>query len=59
LVTIKGVGKTYSGIYYVSKVKHVFTVSGYTQSFNVKRNALNPDGSEDFGAGGSLSGVSL
>ena len=59
LVTIKGVGKTYSGIYYVSKVKHVFTDSGYTQRFNVKRNALNPDGSEDFGAGGSLSGTSL
>lgn len=56
LVTIKGVGKTYSGIYYVAKVKHVFTDSGYTQQFNVKRNALNPDGSEDFGGGGSLIG---
>ncbi|MFX0194749.1 MAG: phage late control D family protein [Candidatus Hodarchaeota archaeon] len=54
LVTIKGVGKIYSGVYYVIKVKHVFTDSGYTQRFNVKRNALNPDGSEDFGAGGSL-----
>ena len=54
LVTIKGVGKTYSGIYYVTKVKHVFTDSGYTQNFRVKRNALNPEGSEDFGTGGSL-----
>lgn len=59
LVTVKGAGKTYSGVYHVTKVKHVFTDSGYTQSFNVKRNALNPDGSEDFGTGGSLSGVSL
>lgn len=56
LVTIKGVGKTYSGVYYVTKVKHVFTDSGYTQSFNVKRNALNPDGSEDFEAVGMPSG---
>lgn len=56
LVTIKGVGKTHSGVYYVTKVKHVFTDSGYTQQFNVKRNAINPDGSEDFGAGGSLTG---
>ena len=56
LVTIKGVGKTFSGVYYVTKVKHVFTDSGYTQGFNVKRNALNPDGSEDFGGGGSLVG---
>jgi len=52
LVTIKGVGKTYSGVYYVTKVKHVFTDSGYSQSFNVKRNAINPDGTEDFGSNG-------
>ena len=56
LVTIKGAGKTFSGKYYVSKVKHVFTDSGYTQQFKVKRNAVNPDGSEDFGVGGSLTG---
>ncbi len=49
LVTIKGVGKTYSGVYYVTKVKHVFTDTGYTQQFRVKRNAINPEGSEDFG----------
>lgn len=56
LVTIKGIGKTYSGVYYVTKVKHAFTDKGYSQSFSVKRNALNPDKSEDFGAGGSLAG---
>jgi phage protein D len=54
LVTIKGVGKTYSGVYYVTRVKHVFTDKGYIQEFKVKRNALNPDGTEDFGAAGSL-----
>lgn len=56
LVTIKGVGKTYSGVYYVTKVKHVFTDGGYSQNFSVKRNAINPDGTEDFGSDGSLSG---
>lgn len=49
LVTIKGIGKTYSGVYYVTRVKHIFTDDGYTQVFNVKRNAMNPEGSEGFG----------
>src|SRR5262249_34276855 len=47
-VTIKGVGATYSGIYYVTHVTHSFTSSGYTQSFRAKRNALMPTGAEDF-----------
>lgn len=47
-VTIKGLGETHSGIYYVSRVTHVFTSEGYTQSFKVKRNALTPTGAEDF-----------
>ena len=47
-VTIKGVGETYSGVYYVAHVTHVFTSDGYTQSFRVKRNAIMPVGSEDF-----------
>lgn len=56
LVTIKGVGETYSGVYYVTKVKHVFTEGSYTQRFKVKRNAIFPDGSENFGSG-SLTSV--
>ncbi len=48
LVTIKGVGETFSGIYYVTKVKHSFTENGYTQHFDVVRNAIEPEGSEDF-----------
>jgi phage protein D len=47
-VTIKGVGETYSGVYYVAHVTHSFTSIGYTQSFHVKRNAIMPMGSEDF-----------
>jgi phage protein D len=54
-VTIKGVGETYSGIYYVSHVTHSFTPDGYTQFFRVKRNGIMPTGSEDFsGSSGGL-----
>lgn len=49
-VTIKGVGETYSGIYYVTHVTHSFTQEGYGQSFRVKRNAVMPTGLEDFSA---------
>ncbi len=47
-VTIKGVGETHSGVYYVAHVSHSFTSDGYTQFFKVKRNAIMPTGSEDF-----------
>ena len=57
-VTIKGIGETYSGVYYVTHVTHSFTSSGYTQFFRVKRNALMPTGAEDFSASaGLLSGL--
>lgn len=49
-VTIKGMGETYSGIYFVSHVTHSFASTGYTQFFRVKRNAIMPTGSEDFSA---------
>jgi phage protein D len=52
-VTIKGIGETYSGVYYVTHVTHVFGADGYTQTFRVKRNALMPTGEEDFSAGGA------
>jgi phage protein D len=52
LVTIKGIGETYSGVYYVSHVDHVFTADGYVQRFRVKRNALMPTGAEAFSADG-------
>ncbi|MEW6519557.1 MAG: contractile injection system protein, VgrG/Pvc8 family [Thermodesulfobacteriota bacterium] len=47
-VAIRGIGETYSGVYYVSHVTHVFSDDGYRQIFKVRRNALLPSGSEDF-----------
>lgn len=56
-VTIKGIGETYSGVYYVTHVNHVFNADGYIQHFRVKRNGLKPTGSEQFsGDGGGLLG---
>ena len=49
-VTIKGIGETHSGVYYVTHVNHVFTADGYIQRFQVKRNGLMPTGAEKFGA---------
>lgn len=57
LVTIKGVGETYSGEYYVSYVRHTFTCESYTQAFRVQRDALLPTGSENFSTNGSLGGL--
>jgi len=54
-VSIKGIGETHSGIYYVTGVTHSFTQEGYIQSFKVKRNALMPSGSENFSAAASES----
>ena len=56
VVTIKGVGETYSGEYYVSFVRHTVSRSGYSQSLRVSRDALMPTGSEEFEAGGGLLG---
>jgi phage protein D len=55
-VTIKGIGETYSGIYYVTHVNHIFTADGYVQRFRVKRNGLMPTGAENFSADGGLLG---
>lgn len=48
-VTVKGVGETHSGVYYVTHVTHRFTPDGYRQSFRIRRNAVLPTGKEDFG----------
>ena len=55
-ITVKGIGETYSGVYYVNHVTHVFTGNGYTQRVRMKRNALMPSGDEDFGDSGGLLG---
>jgi phage protein D len=50
LVTIKGIGETYSGFYYVTRVRHSFTIDGYTQRFEAYRNGLGLTGEERFTA---------
>jgi len=53
LVPMKGVGQICSGMYYLTNVRHVFTVNGYLQHFTGRRNAMAPNDS-DFSAGFSL-----
>lgn len=57
LVTIKGIGETHSGVYYVCFVRHVLTCDGYSQFFRVKRDALLPTGDEEWSGGGLLGGL--
>lgn len=45
LVTIKGAGQAYSGLYYVTRVHHVFTAEGYRQRFWARSNGLGAGGS--------------
>jgi phage protein D len=52
-VPVKGAGEMFSGVYYVTSVKHLFGVKGYTQQFTARRNALAP-GPSDFGSDPSL-----
>jgi phage protein D len=40
-ITINGIGRIYSGSYYLTHVSHRFMGDGYTQFFRVKRNALS------------------
>jgi len=49
LVTVKGAGERFSGMYYVTRVRHHFTTDGYVQRFEGWRNALGLTGSEEFG----------
>jgi phage protein D len=51
-VPLKGAGETFSGIYYVTGVKHLFRLNSYTQQFTARRNALAP-GPSDFTGGPS------
>lgn len=51
VVPVKGVGELFSGMYYLTNVKHVFNVERYTQHFKAQRNAMAPNPG-DFGGGG-------
>ena len=46
LVPIKGVGEAFSGLYYITNVKHVFRDGDYVQKFTGRRNALAPESSD-------------
>lgn len=50
MVTVKGTGETYSGVYVVTHVTHRLTRDGYVQRFRIKRNALGVGGAEAFAA---------
>jgi phage protein D len=50
LVTVKGAGERFSGLYYVTRVKHHFTTEGYVQRFEGWRNGTGLTGDEEFGA---------
>jgi phage protein D len=52
-VPVKGAGEMFSGVYYVTSVKHMFGLKGYTQQFTARRNALAP-GASDFADGLAL-----
>jgi hypothetical protein len=54
LVPIKGVGEMFSGMYYVTNVKHSFNLEHYVQRFKARRNATGPK-SSDFSGGSFLS----
>ncbi len=59
LVTIKGAGAQWSGLYYVTRVRHLFTLDGYTQSFEGARNGVGLTGDEVFGAAALPIAISL
>lgn len=56
LVPVKGVGEMFSGLYYVTAVRHVIKGREYTQRFTARRNALAPSGMTDF-IGSPLGGL--
>jgi phage protein D len=52
-VPIKGVGESFSGMYYLTSVKHKYTVDRFVMNFTARRNATGSQAS-DFGGGGGL-----
>ena len=51
LVPIKGTGEMFSGVYFVTRVRHIFKPEKYVQEFRARRNAMAPSDSDDFSAG--------
>jgi hypothetical protein len=55
LVPVKGVGEMFSGVYYLTSVRHVFAGDRYTQHFTARRNALAAQSAADFSGLSTLS----
>jgi phage protein D len=51
VVSVRGAGRQFSGVYYVEKVLHTFTGDGYRQKFRLRRNATGLQGQENFAEG--------
>jgi hypothetical protein len=49
-VLVRGVGREFSGTYYVERVLHSFEAGSYKQNFTLRRNATGVAGQEDFTA---------
>jgi hypothetical protein len=47
-VLVRGAGRAYSGVWYVTRVSHSISTGAWTQSFNATRNALGLTGAEIF-----------
>ena len=47
-VNVRGAGRLHNGTYYVTRVTHRLSASGYTQSFEARRNAVAMTGAELF-----------
>ena len=41
MIEVEGIGKSFSGLYYVEKIKHSISSSGYTMSLTCKRKGRN------------------
>lgn len=53
-INVRGAGRIYSGTYYVGKILHIFSSEGYTQRFELRRNAIGLTGTEAFVDTGAL-----
>jgi phage protein D len=49
LVLVRGVGRQFSGMYYVERVQHLIENDQYSQHFTLRRNATGLTGGEPFG----------
>ncbi len=47
-VNVRGIGRVFSGTYYVQRVLHTFTAEGHKQRFTLRRNATGLAGNETF-----------